>query len=792
MSLKSSKFLFIFLLVFCPLAFGTTEAWSYAVMEIGAAVALCFFTIWLVKDNQTVYQVPGLLPFSLFLLYILFHLIPLPPSIVGFLSPETYKIHSSHILMTGSTDWMPLSVNVKATLSDFFRYSTYFLYYILSVQLLSKKGMLQGTVWTIAIFGGMLAFSSILQFYMTEDMALWFRHVPQNSIVVGPYVNHNHYAGLMGMIFPIVLGLFLFYRPRIGNTSMLKGIAEIFNQEKANIHILVGTSALLVVISIFVSLSRGAMISTCVSLIVFTYLLLKRRISKSNTIVMIVVIMISALSIGWFGWDQILERFSRLKNAHGVIHESRLDFWSDTKEIIKTFPVTGTGMGTFSDIYPSFRNLKNPRMLYHAHNDYLEMLVEGGLIGFFLCAWFLFAIFLKTYKIFLTRRDGFSVYLYIGSFSALTYILTHSFTDFNLQIGANGLWFFLCAGILVSAANTGVRRESLETRLLPVRQVNAKYVMFLMVFGLTALTIVYNASHLLGRFYYSNIKNFTLRSDTPEDILLNYKKVAALAGRFDPFQSRYQFSEANASYFLNDFNSARKEYVQTLDLAPLNSRHISLFARFLAKNNEFEKASKAFEMAAVYDRSNAKYAYAYAAWLFAEKKPQQGLTFMEKALTIDETLIGSAITLMIRSGLNQDEIQGVIPKTPDAYIAYSQFLFDTGRNVEAIENYLSTLDLIEKQQFPMFVHPKDFGNIKRSQFFKISGFFSRSNNPKYTLQVLNRAEKHLPMDALIKVALGDFYYKQGILYLARDKYDHALLLDPKNRHAANMLKKISP
>ena len=139
---------------------------------------------------------------------------------------------------------MTLSVNHKAGLSEFFRYGTYVLFYLLTVQSLKEKDTLQAMTLVIAVFGGLLAFSSILQFYLTKDMALWFRYSPDNSIIVGPYVNHNHYAGLMEMIFPIVLALFFFYRPRIGKTSFFRGIAEILSQEKANIHILIGSSAL--------------------------------------------------------------------------------------------------------------------------------------------------------------------------------------------------------------------------------------------------------------------------------------------------------------------------------------------------------------------------------------------------------------------------------------------------------------------------------------------------------------------------------------------------------------------
>jgi len=95
MSLRLSKSLFFFLFIFTPLAFGTTEPWSYAIMEILCALACCFFFIHIFKHKDPLYAVPGITPLLLFLFYILFQLIPLPPVMVGLLSPAAFDIHQT-------------------------------------------------------------------------------------------------------------------------------------------------------------------------------------------------------------------------------------------------------------------------------------------------------------------------------------------------------------------------------------------------------------------------------------------------------------------------------------------------------------------------------------------------------------------------------------------------------------------------------------------------------------------------------------------------------------------------
>ena len=84
----------------------------------------------------------------------------------------------------------------------------------------------------------------------------------------------------------------------------------------------------------------------------------------------------------------------------GVIYEARLDFWKDSQKIISDYKLTGSGIGTFPHVYPVYRSLKSELFLSHAHNDYLELLVEGGIISFVLATLFLLTLFIKPIKYF--------------------------------------------------------------------------------------------------------------------------------------------------------------------------------------------------------------------------------------------------------------------------------------------------------------------------------------------------------------------------------------------------------
>jgi len=122
MSPRFSKAILFFLILFTPLAFGTVEPWSYAVMEILTAAAFLSFTFSLVRKKEDLHAVPGMVPLLLFLAYILFQLVPLPPFMVEFLSPGAFSIQEKAFALTDTHSWMTLSVNHRAGLSEFFRY----------------------------------------------------------------------------------------------------------------------------------------------------------------------------------------------------------------------------------------------------------------------------------------------------------------------------------------------------------------------------------------------------------------------------------------------------------------------------------------------------------------------------------------------------------------------------------------------------------------------------------------------------------------------------------------------
>ena len=742
-------------------------------MEISVCSALFLYYLFIFRTDTQLYAVPGIIPLCLFLLYLLIQIMPLPSLIVKMISPASYLLQEASSNMT-------ISIHPRATLLEFFRYSTYVLFYVFAVQILSDKNLLKKSIFIITVFGAILAFSSILQFYLT-DLALWFRHAPEKATIMGPYINRNHYAGLMEMIFPVALALFLFHKPRTDDSSFFQGIVEIFKQEKANIHILIGTGTLLIVTSIFVSLSRGGMISICIGLLLFLGLSFKKKASQKSSILIISIVIIAGFSISWFGWGTISDRFAKVKTSDGATDiGGRLEPWEDSKKIIRDFTVTGSGFGTFKDIYPSVQTIDGKSDLQHAHNDYIELMTEGGAIGFLLVFSFLATLFYKTYKSFILRKDAYSIYIYIGSITGMISILIHSFSDFNMHVGANGLWFALLAALAVSASNTRLRVKNIATNLLPVKSTRIKHTSFAIVSTLFLIITISNISILIASFYYSNIRNSNMGFKTPALELKKIKKIINYAAFFDPLNSEYIHASANVSWFLHDNKEAKEYYLKSIRLNPANGHHVKRYGLFLTQTNEITEAEKILKRSVMLDISSADNAFQYGGLLLATGQKAKGVKYLKKAISLDKDIISSVLTTMSASDLSLEEMEQAIPNNPETAIIFTDFLDQIGETEKAEIRYLNILDSLSTSE-----------NVKGKHIYKIFNFFIAHNNLFQAMEVLKKGEIILPSDTSIRIKLGDLYQKQGILFKAKGKYEEALLLDPKNRSAKIRLDRLN-
>ena len=148
----------------------------------------------------------------------------------------------------------------------------------------------------------------------------------------------------------------------------------------------------------------------------------------------------------WIGLDAVIGPFFNVSEDL----KWRRTVWEDTLKIVKDFPMLGSGLGTFSKIFPMYKSFHMRRLVSHAENDFLQLASEVGLIGFgILFILFIFLFFkavsgIRSIPITDPRR-----HIGIGSLVGILALMFHSMVERTLQVPANAfLYTFLWALVL--------------------------------------------------------------------------------------------------------------------------------------------------------------------------------------------------------------------------------------------------------------------------------------------------------------------------------------------------------
>ena len=765
---QAAFYLFLFTLLFSPLAFGTVEAWSYLVMES----AICVSALLLVfsAKNAPFYRAPGLAALMAVNAFLLFQLLPLPPGVVKLISPVAYAFHQNTALVTGETAWMSLTIYPRATVMELLRFSAYTVFYVAAVQFFTNSLLLKKTVAVIAGFAAVLSLITIIGFVtrslnypLPHDKIFWVRELTHGGTPVGPYVNRNHYAGLMVMVFPMVLALFLAYRPMVSKISFKRKIADFLSQKRVNHHLFYGTAAVLIGTSVFLSLSRGGIISLSVSMIIFSALLIFRIRQKKAGYFIGVVVLLVLLLTGSSGWDSIYQRFENLRAPSGEINLNRFVYWKDSIDIIGDFTLAGTGTGTFEKIYPLYRTDPGEQVLEHAHSDYLEFLSTGGIVLPALMGWCLFSILFSAARTFAKRREWYCLLLFTGCATSVSAILLHSLVDFNMQVGANGLYFFLVLALAVSSATTRMRPGLNATYLSPAKV--SFFPAVAAVFLLLAAVLYTHGGSLAADHYLKDYRNMTIAADMPREKILNIHQAAKTGGAWDILHPRYANISANTASFLSKDADAVKYHARAIRLDPINSRYLMDAAAAMRRQGNHDAAENLFFKSIQYGPDNMSAYLQLAAMLFEASQTEKGLSVLKQAMFTDARITHASLALMVLNHIDDERMHAALPDRVKPHLAFGDFLYASGEKQKAENAYVKALTFL----------PNEDG-VDRRSFLHVARFYGRHHMDEKALLVILKAIDYFPDDHGLRRMAGDLYKGLGIEYRAQEEYRKADML----------------
>jgi len=392
-------------LAFGPLAFGAVQPWSICILE----VALSFLiVIWAARETASggfhIIKNELYVPMALFASVVLVQI-------------------SFHLTAYWYVTW------TKGLL-----WGSYAALFFLVSQVFQQRRPLFVFGFFCAVYGFLIALFAIVQEFTFNGKIYWVVSPRHGGWIYGPYVNHAHYANLMEMLVPFALVFALTdWAGKSGRAFFL-------------------FAAVVMSSTIFLSMSLGGMIAFSAELAVLSWVLFKG--SRSGYSEILTIVLLCIVLILWLAWLRpagLMDRLARLLNPisdAGVT--GRVAIVRDSLRMLRDRPVLGWGLGTFPVVYPSYRSFFTNLWVNEAHNDYVQTLVETGVVGFAFAASFLVLLCRKGIRNLKLWRSDIQSSMALAAFLGCTAFLVHSLFDFNLQIPANAAFFFALSALVTA------------------------------------------------------------------------------------------------------------------------------------------------------------------------------------------------------------------------------------------------------------------------------------------------------------------------------------------------------
>jgi O-antigen ligase len=172
-------------------------------------------------------------------------------------------------------------------------------------------------------------------------------------------------------------------------------------------------------------------------------------------IVVAAIVLVIGAGVLWIGADPVIQRVTQSQPTAGSPQEtfstSRGGIWRDSISMIRANPLLGVGLGAYATAFSLYTKRDGSVRVPQAHNDYLQVVADCGIVGGLIALWFVVVVF-RVVGRGLKSRDRLLSGLALGSGAGIVGILVHSLFDFNLQIPSNALLFLVLAAVASSVA----------------------------------------------------------------------------------------------------------------------------------------------------------------------------------------------------------------------------------------------------------------------------------------------------------------------------------------------------
>jgi O-antigen ligase len=425
------------LLLMAPLPFGSVYPWAQSALQAGvAALAALTVTRMLAAREVVIPRHPLLWPGL---------------AMVVLVSVQLFRAEGS---VSPYATWR--SAQLFVALFAFL--------VVLALHLVTRARIIR-LVAVIVAWGVVLALVGLGNHAMGGTRILWLPKLDYLERLTSTFVNPNHQALYFSIPLFLAIGLLLQVPPpaRVGPAPP-RPASSAWRIGTVG-QVLLAGAVLIIGVALLLTASRGGVLGVLAGLGVLLVLTMHRRLSWGLPI----AIGLAAVAfVGYgsgFALDLLLERFQVV--AREPLGDLRWPIWESTIQLIRERPVLGAGLGAYEDAF----RVRQPlsiwimKLVDYAHNDYLQLVAETGVLGLLILLWAAVAFAVFVVSRWLGRKDLFVRGLVMGGLAALTSVAVHSATDFGLHMPANALLVVTLAALLPAVATLRLHRSGYRVDL---------------------------------------------------------------------------------------------------------------------------------------------------------------------------------------------------------------------------------------------------------------------------------------------------------------------------------------
>jgi len=451
------EWLLVGLLAFMPLAFGVVHAWSEeVVIALSGAIVVCFLLKLLFHRSQQLIWSWAYVPIGLFLFVAVLQLVPLPAQAVNIISPNTVALKTELLGDLPDADTllksMSLSFYANATKHNLRLILAVATVFVVVLNVFRRPDQIKRLLMAITVIGGVIAAITLAQNIFGNGKIYWFVPTRYGGAHSGSFVNHSNYGQFMNLSIGAALGWLCvkLHESFAGKKVTPAGIVEYLSSGSAkSLWLLIAVMGLCTA-SVFISLTRGGIISMLIAMTFTTLLFVSRRSFRSHGWIMVVIALIAFTCVLYIGFDAVYDRLATLRDLDKA-ESGRLQILKDIWVAWTKFPIFGTGLGTHLVVYPMFDSSTITALAAHAENEYAQAAEETGLVGLSLLVIFGIIIWLNYVSTIRNINLPICSAVYGLGFGILA-MLIQSLSDFGQHLPANAiLSVIFCALVLALA-----------------------------------------------------------------------------------------------------------------------------------------------------------------------------------------------------------------------------------------------------------------------------------------------------------------------------------------------------